>query len=124
MPDLTGVRVLVVEDEGAVAFMIEEMLEDLGCEVAASVASLARAEDAVRSLAFDAALLDVNLAGATTFDLARELDRRQLPYVFSTGYGNAGLPPDLRDRPVLTKPFAASDLHHALRTAVGGGLSS
>ena len=120
MAELPGVRVLVVEDEGAVAFMIEEMLGDLGCEVAASGASVTRAEEAVRSLAFDAAVLDVNLAGATTFDLARELDRRRLPYVFSTGYGNAALPPDLRDRPVLTKPFAASDLQHAITSALSG----
>jgi CheY-like chemotaxis protein len=118
MPDLTGVRVLVVEDEGAVAFMIEEMLEDLGCVVAASVASLPRAEEVVCSLAFDAAVLDVNLAGATTFDLARDLGRRRVPYVFSTGYGSAGLPPDLRDRPVLTKPFGPSELHDAIKSVL------
>lgn len=122
MTDLAGIRVLVVEDEGAVAFMIEEMLEDLGCVVAASVASIARAEDAVDSHAFDVVVLDVNLAGATTFDLARELDRRRLPYVFSTGYGGAGLPPDIRDRPVLTKPFAASDLQHAIKSALSAAL--
>lgn len=118
MADLAGVRVLVVEDEGAVAFMIEEMLEELGCEVVASVASLARAEQAVRSLALDAAVLDVNLAGATTFDLARDLDRRRLPYVFSTGYGGAGLPADLRNRQVLTKPFAPSELRQAMHNAL------
>ena len=114
MPDLAGVRVLVVEDEGAVALMIEEMLEDLGCTIAASVASLARAQEAVNSVALDVALLDVNLAGETTFALARELGRRTVPFVFSTGYGQAGLPPDLDERAVLTKPFTANDLRQAI----------
>ena len=120
MPDLSGIRVLVVEDEGPIAFMIEEMLADLGCEVAASVASLAGAEGAVRSTAVDVVLLDVNLAGATTFDLARQLAGRAIPVVFSTGYGNGGLPEDLRDRPVLTKPFTNSDLQRALLSALPG----
>lgn len=114
MRDFAGVRVLVVEDEGAVAFMIEEMLEDLGCDVVASVASVARAEEAVRAIALDVALLDVNLAGETTFDLARELARRHIPFVFSTGYGRRGLPPDLQNQTVLTKPFAPLDLLQAI----------
>ena len=121
MPDLAGVRVLVVEDEGAVALMIEEMLEELGCTIAASVANLARAQEAVKSLAVDVALLDVNLAGETTFALARELGRRTVPFVFSTGYGQAGLPSDLDQRTVLTKPFTANDLRQAITNVLRRG---
>lgn len=114
MAELSGLRILVVEDEGAVALLIEEMLEDLGCKVAASVARLSRAEEAVRSTAVDCALLDVNLAGETSFDLARDLIRQAIPVVFSTGYGNVGLPPDLQDHPVVTKPFSPADLERAI----------
>lgn len=114
MPDFAGVRVLIVEDEGAVAFMLEEMLEDLGCDVAASVATVARARDTARSTAIDVALLDVNLGDETTFELARELAGAGTPFVFSTGYGRGGLPPDLVHREVLTKPFTAADLERAL----------
>jgi CheY-like chemotaxis protein len=114
MPDLAGVRVLIVEDEGMVAIMLEEMLEELGCEVAASVATVARAEEAVRSTPVDVALLDVNLAGETTIDFAHRLARHPIPFVFSTGYGIAGVPLDLRDRPVLAKPFPPGDLKRAI----------
>ena len=33
MAELAGLRVLVVEDEGMVALLIEGMLEELGCKV-------------------------------------------------------------------------------------------
>lgn len=118
MADLAGVRVLVVEDEGLVALMVEEMLEELGCELAASVGNVLQAEEAVRSGVIDIALLDINLAGETTFGFARELIRRPIPFVFSTGYGNAGLPLDLQDRLVLTKPFTPGDLRRAIEHAL------
>lgn len=115
MADLVGIRVLVVEDEAMVAIMLEEMLEELGCEIVASVATIARAEEAVHSVAVDVALLDINLAGeATTIDFARTLVDRPIPFVFSTGYGVAGVPHDLRDRPVLAKPFTPADLRQAM----------
>lgn len=114
MAELAGLRILIVEDEGTVAFLLEEMLEELGCEVAASAARVSRAEEAIRSTAVDLALLDVNLGGETSFDLARDLIRRAIPLVFSTGYGNGGLPPDLQGRPVLTKPFTSADLQQAM----------
>jgi CheY-like chemotaxis protein len=41
MPELAGTRVLIVEDEGMVAILLEDMLEDLGCVIAASVATVA-----------------------------------------------------------------------------------
>jgi hypothetical protein len=42
-PDpLAGKRVLLVEDEALVALMLEEMLEELGCVLAGTAASLPR----------------------------------------------------------------------------------
>lgn len=43
MTTFPGTRVLLVEDEGTIAMLIEEMLEDLECTVVASVAQLAKA---------------------------------------------------------------------------------
>lgn len=97
-----------------VAMLLEEMLQDLGCVIAASVATVARAEAAVRSTAVDVALLDLNLAGETTVEFARALSRQPIPIVFSTGYGSNGVPADLRDRPILAKPFEPCDLKQAI----------
>ena len=114
-------RVLLVEDEGGVALLIEDMLEELGCQVVASVAHLARAYEAARSLRLDLAVLDVNLRGQSSFDLARTLGELGVPFLFSTGYGNGGVPDEFQDRPVLAKPFNLSDLRQALAAALRSG---
>ncbi|TIV33613.1 MAG: response regulator, partial [Mesorhizobium sp.] len=66
-------RALVVEDEGSVALLIEDMLEQLGCVVAASVATLGKALSAASVEPFDFAVLDVNLGGELVFPVAQEL---------------------------------------------------
>lgn len=121
MVELAGLRVLLVEDEGGVALLLETMLEDLGCEIIASVARMPRAFEAARTLSFDFAVLDVNVAGETSFDLARELLSRGVPFLFSTGYGLAGLPDDLTDRLVMSKPFTQVDLSAKLEQLTVGG---
>ncbi len=75
MTPFVGVRVLVVEDEGAVALLIEDMLEEFGCEVVASVARLAAARDMAGSVQVDLAILDVNLAGERVFSGGRNPSR-------------------------------------------------
>jgi two-component SAPR family response regulator len=107
-------RVLLVEDEGGVALMIEDMLKELGCELAASVARLAGAFEALDSTQLDFVILDVNVANELSFDFARTLVARGIPFVFSTGYGHGCLPADLQDRPVVAKPYRLGQLHQAI----------
>lgn len=118
MTSLVGTRVLVVEDEGAVALLIEDMLEALGCEVVASVARLAKAHDLAGSLDIDLAILDVNLAGERVFPVAETLQARGIPFLFSTGYGASGLPNAFSKHPVLHKPFSERDLQHKIVLAL------
>jgi CheY-like chemotaxis protein len=111
---LRGLRVLLVEDEGGVALLIEDMLADLGCEVVASAARLSRAYEALQSQELDLVVLDINVAGETSFDFGRMLAKRGIAFVFSTGYGSVGLPADLQNLPVLTKPFKLADLRQLI----------
>jgi DNA-binding response OmpR family regulator len=83
MVELAGLRALVVEDEGGVALLIEDMLEQLGCDIAASIATLEKALAFARANTFDFAVLDVNLDGKPVFPLAELLKSRKLPFVFS-----------------------------------------
>jgi CheY-like chemotaxis protein len=115
--DLNGLRVLVVEDEAAISLLLEDMLLDFGCEVVGPAARLAAALEAVERETLDLAILDVNVAGEPIYPVAEALLRRQVPFVFSTGYGSAGIKDTYRDRPVLQKPFAQHDLKQKLLNA-------
>ncbi|RMM46978.1 Response regulator receiver domain-containing protein [Pseudomonas corrugata] len=118
MPPFAGVRVLVVEDEGAIAMLIEEMLEDFGCEVVASVARLATARDEASAAHIDLAILDVNLAGERVFPVAEILRDRGIAFLFSTGYGASGVPVEFAGCPVLHKPFSENELLQRMTQAL------
>ena len=62
----------------------------------------------------DAAVLDINLGGGPAFEIARDLNGRQVPFLFATGYDSAAIPDDLERAPRLEKPFGGP----ALVTAV------
>lgn len=86
MPDRGPLKVLVVEDESIVALDIENMLEEMGCVVVASVPRLVKALNLAESLDFDLAVLDINLAGEVVYPLAFRLAQRGTPFLFTTGY--------------------------------------
>jgi CheY-like chemotaxis protein len=110
-----ALRVLVVEDEMLVAMNIEDMLLDLGHEVAALANRLETALSFAREAQLDVAMLDVNLAGQASFPVADVLRERGIPYLFATGYGVQGIAEAHRQAPVLQKPFRARDLEEMLR---------
>jgi CheY-like chemotaxis protein len=116
--NLKGRRVLVVEDDPMVAMLLVDMLEAIGCEVVAVASRLDDALEKAQRLSFDLAILDVNLDGANTFQIAGLLSKRGIGFVFATGYGTAHLPADLTNAPVLQKPFGERDIARALRRAV------
>lgn len=111
---LFGRRVLVVEDEMLVLMNIEDALADLGC---AAVSVAATVDDALAQLDtehYDAAMLDVNLGGQSSYRVADALALRSIPFVFSTGYGEHGIEARFGDRPVLRKPYSDEQLGAAL----------
>ena len=120
MPDARPLKVLVVEDESLVALDIETMLEEMGCTVVASVPRLVKALELASRLDLDLAVLDINLAGEVVYPLAFRLAERGIPFLFSTGYSTADLPPELRDRPILRKPVMLASLKRAVAMARTG----
>ncbi|EPX83318.1 Response regulator [Rubellimicrobium thermophilum DSM 16684] len=107
---LSGKRILVVEDEAIVAMLIEDILTDHGAAVVGPAARIETALELADGEAIDAALLDVNLAGATTAPVAERLRARGIPFAFATGYGTSGLPAGFESSPLLQKPFQEQDL--------------
>lgn len=111
---LSGLRILVVEDEMMVALLLEDMLVDLGCVVAGSVVCVDDALALIGSLALDAAVLDVNLGGQMSYPVADALIAAGVPFVFSTGYAANRLQEGYRTFPALQKPYHRSELGNAL----------
>jgi CheY-like chemotaxis protein len=116
MTDLIGLRILLIEDEPIVAVLAEDMLDAIGCVVASTVATVADARTAIASLSFDVAMIDINLDGEDGLTVADALRARGIAYVVTTGYDARGVAPG---HPVLSKPYALSDLESALLRCVG-----
>ena len=117
---IEGRRVLVVEDESLVAMLLETILEDMGCVPVGPAATVEEGlQMASEGEPVDAALLDVNVAGKQVFPIAEALKARGVPFVFSTGYGEGGLPDEWRGLPTLQKPFTEAAVRDALMKAMG-----
>ena len=118
---LSGLSVLLVEDEAIVSLLLESMLEDLGF---ADIWYASGVEEALGILAErtpDVAVLDVNLAGEPAYPVARRLAAAAVPFMFATGYGVSGVHPEWADRPVIQKPFETEMLAAALASAICSG---
>ena len=111
---LAGTRVFIVEDEALILFALQDMLADLGCEVVASALRIDEALAKGRVMAFDVAILDVNVAGERIDPVADLLVGRGVPFVFTTGYNRASLPRAHRERTLVAKPYRVADLRAAL----------
>lgn len=116
--DGAKLRVLVIEDESLVAMLIEDVLMDLGHEPVAVAARLDEAIDRARTLAFDLAIVDINLNGQRTDPVVEVLHARGIPFVFASGYGLAGVSEAWTSAPVLQKPFQPHELASAIRRAL------
>jgi CheY-like chemotaxis protein len=118
--ELSNRKVLVVEDEMMIAMLIEDMLDELGCELVGPATNVPRALELIGNETIEIAILDLNLGGQDTYAIADVLQQKNVPFIFATGYGSTGLRKDYANRPVLQKPFQAKDLETALRQALGG----
>ncbi|MBC7800994.1 MAG: GAF domain-containing protein, partial [Gemmatimonadaceae bacterium] len=115
-------RILVVEDSFLLVMAIESMIDDLGWVTVGPATRKSEALALAGSEVFDAALLDVNLDGERSWDVAAVLQARGIPFVFGTGYDAASvLPDDLAGSTVLAKPYQNRDLESRLREVIAAG---
>jgi CheY-like chemotaxis protein len=111
---LSGKRVLVVEDEIMVSWLLADMLGDLGCVVVGPAVRVEQALSIIESEPLDAAVVDLNLNGQISYPVADALAARDVPFIFSSGYAPDRLLEKYRSCPVLQKPFHRSELAEVL----------
>jgi CheY-like chemotaxis protein len=121
-----GIRsMLIVEDEGIVAMMMEELLRDMGVRQIHSCPDTGAALKLLETVAFDCAVLDLRVRDGSSTPVADALAARGVPFVFSTGSDSGALEERHRHRPLLTKPFADDDFKLIVLDAwtLGRGIS-
>jgi two-component sensor histidine kinase len=110
---LKGARVLIVEDAVLLAMELESGLSEAGAQVIGPAYELEEAL-ALLDQPIDAAVLDANLNGHSVSPVAEALKARNVPFVFATGYGEAGGAPGDFDAPVIRKPYDVTQVAAAL----------
>lgn len=114
---LTGLKVLLVEDQSLIAMDVEEMLKELSCAEVMTASRASQAIEMIGKTISDLAILDLNLGGETSEGVADELTRRLIPFMFATGYSDgSGIPERFSKVPVAKKSMSKDSLSHALST--------
>ena len=121
MEDLAGRTILLVEDEYLIASHLAAELERAGASVIGPVAD---AEEALAVLSEGAtvelAVVDLNLRGCQSFDVADRLLARQIPFIIQTGYQCHTLPDRFSNVPCVGKPCDERELIKLLAALVAG----
>lgn len=117
---LADVRVFVAEDEFLLALDLCDILARAGAEVLGPARSRAEAGEYVASaFAPDVALIDLNLGGDSSVEIALKLHDRGVPVILTTGYDASEVPEGLREMPVCQKPVSAAGLLRTISRALG-----
>jgi DNA-binding response OmpR family regulator len=103
-------KILIVEDELFIAMLLEEALQDEGYEVIGPFSSASQALEKIEEEMPNAAVLDVNIRGGTSFAVADVLEREDRPFLFLTGYGKGEVPDRYNCHRCLTKPVSPREL--------------
>ena len=123
MPDLSGARVLIVEDEFYLAAELKETLERAGGQVLGPCSRLDAVARELDRTVPDCAIVDINLGMGPSFDTAEKLQERGIPFVFLTGYDASSIPPQLGHVERFAKPVEMGSVLSAVRriARVGNG---
>ncbi|WP_265441256.1 PAS domain-containing hybrid sensor histidine kinase/response regulator [Bradyrhizobium sp. SEMIA] len=117
---MTGLRVLVVDDDKAVLKSTVRMLEFLGY----ATASAESANEALRLLAgnqtINIVLADFAMPEMSGGELAKVICamRPTLPVILMTGYSDLDLLKELKDSRIILKPFTEDDLVNTIDAAL------
>jgi CheY-like chemotaxis protein len=92
---LSGIRVLIVEDEPSVAATLCDAVEDAGGEVVGIAATVSEARRLIKVLTFNVAVLDLHLSDGDVTPVLEALHARRAPTIV---YSGGELPAKVRQR--------------------------
>ena len=71
---------------------LQNLLEVAGHEVVGLAANIPDALSMIETTTIDGAILDINLRGERVTEVADLLSRKDIPFLFVSGYGSSGRP--------------------------------
>ena len=105
-----GIRsVLIVEDEGLVALMMEDLVRELGIRDIHICSDVGSALELARTANIDCAVLDLWVRDGSSIGVADTLAARGIPFLSSSGSGADAVETRHAHRPMLDKPFTDDD---------------
>lgn len=119
--DLSGHRVLVVEDDYYLATDTARALQGAGAAILGPCATEADARRELEGQTPTAVVLDINLGSGPSFKLAEFLNDRGIPFVFITGYDQAVIPAEFEGVGRLQKPVQLRQIVAAISRLVAAG---
>ncbi len=117
-----GKSALLVEDNVVLAMDMIDTLTRLGAEEVKTASSIEQGLDLLRKFRPDFAVLDMNLRGKVSMEVADRLVDMDIPFAFVTGYGSSIDVPDRMARiPILTKPIDEGTLSRTIEALFDTG---
>lgn len=111
---LAGRTILIVADDPSVGDVLQGLLAETSAVVHGPYSEINAALDTVERGGVHAALLDVDLAGASIFPVADALLMRGAPFIFLTSRHPTVIPRRFAKAPVVAKPFRSLAMIEAL----------
>lgn len=120
MTPLSELSIMLLEDEYLIALDAEHNFETLGVKSVRVVNTLAAAAAIAEAGDVDVAILDLNINGEMSYEVAEMFRKKGIPIVFASGYELRNrVDPDLEDAAVhLRKPYTSEGLKDALVAAL------
>jgi DNA-binding NtrC family response regulator len=117
--NLSGIRILVVEDSWHIGTALKSLLRALEAEVLGPAATVAEAERLISEQMPDASIVDFNLRGGELANgLIDKLNELGILVIVISGYASVPIAPG-KAAAILQKPLVESQLLAALRPLVG-----
>jgi DNA-binding NtrC family response regulator len=114
--ELSGAKILLVEDNMITAIDHADQLHEGGAEVVGPFTTVGSAIDILKTVEFDAAVIDFVLEDSNSEALQEALESKKVPFVVVTGYPPVLVRRDIRQT-VLSKPVPLGQLCATVRAA-------
>ena len=110
-------KVFVVEDEGMIALLLDDILNALGHEVAGNAETVNDALAFLEAHQADIAIVDLKLGDEESYPVMMKLKEAGIPFAVASGYG-ADIDRDRcgMEAGIIPKPYTLPDVERALKS--------